>query len=619
MIDQDENSTAPEARAAGPQDAAGDPPTDGGRPRRPGGRKARLDDSALPELLRRIVTDVVRATRLWRSERDDVTGELIAHFTDGLEPGESAQSLAAAFGEPQQAARLIRRAKRRQRPLAWKIWGRSVQVVLIVLVVVVGLYVAATIRLITGTPDIRSDYLADINALAQAVPEDERAWVDYRRAVQQLGVLPLAFHKHGTDLRPGDPQWYDIVSLLDEHAETLELVREASRRPGLGFVVGFGIDSADAPLWPHLEPATDDTVMDGNLWSILMPHLRELRNLAQLLILDARRAADAGDGTLLMADIAAALAIAEQARETPLIGCDLVALSVIRTAIAAAGEILGEQPEVLTDGQLRELAHRLAALQGGRLDVRLAGEILAFRDLMQRLYTDDGAGGGRLTAQGLGAFGGGTMGPLAPAAAMVVAGRQEMTNEFNRWFAVAEAESAKPLWRQDAALVDREIHRLKQSWVYSTRYHPIVTFMPALTRIGRLPELVTQERDALSAAIALELYRRRTGSWPPSLAELVPDLLPRVPPDRFKGDALRYRLVAGKPLLYSVGADGVDDGGEPPVAPGGRPVPNRATLVDLDGEPVAEGDWILWPPARPEARRIDSERRARQDGAYTGS
>ena len=43
------------------------------------------------------------------------------------------------------------------------------------------------------------------------------------------------------------------------------------------------------------------------------------------------------------------------------------------------------------------------------------------------------------------------------------------------------------------------------------------------------------KRDGILVALSLEVYRRRHGSWPKTLNELSPDLLPTVPRDRFTG------------------------------------------------------------------------------------
>ena len=67
--------------------------------------------------------------------------------------------------------------------------------------------------------------------------------------------------------------------------------------------------------------------------------------------------------------------------------------------------------------------------------------------------------------------------------------------------------------------------------------------------------------DAGLAGLALREYRRRHGAYPNALAELVPETLPRTPIDYVDGAPLRYRRSSAGYLLYSVGENGVDDGG----------------------------------------------------------
>src|SRR5205085_10074692 len=78
------------------------------------------------------------------------------------------------------------------------------------------------------------------------------------------------------------------------------------------------------------------------------------------------------------------------------------------------------------------------------------------------------------------------------------------------------------------------------------------------------------------AALAVERHRLARGAWPASLDALVPDFLPGVPDDPFDGRPLRYRRLADGVVVYSVGPDGADDGGnlaEPlPRPPDGKDV-----------------------------------------------
>jgi hypothetical protein len=71
------------------------------------------------------------------------------------------------------------------------------------------------------------------------------------------------------------------------------------------------------------------------------------------------------------------------------------------------------------------------------------------------------------------------------------------------------------------------------------------------------------------AAIAVKRYQLRHGHRPPSLEALVPEFLTVVPYDYMSGKALGYRLgTDGNYVLYSVGEDGKDDGGDPTPSSG---------------------------------------------------
>jgi len=79
-------------------------------------------------------------------------------------------------------------------------------------------------------------------------------------------------------------------------------------------------------------------------------------------------------------------------------------------------------------------------------------------------------------------------------------------------------------------------------------------------------EATLQANTRLAAtAFAVERFRLAKGRLPNSLAELAPQFLDAIPTDPFDGQSLRYRLLARGYIIYSVGADGQDDGGrEPP-------------------------------------------------------
>ncbi len=86
----------------------------------------------------------------------------------------------------------------------------------------------------------------------------------------------------------------------------------------------------------------------------------------------------------------------------------------------------------------------------------------------------------------------------------------------------------------------------------------------SLMRSGPRALQAEAARELALAAIALQRYELRHGRPAPNLEALVPDFLPSLPWDYFDGRPLRYCLLPeGGFLLYSVGMDGRDDGGNP--------------------------------------------------------
>jgi hypothetical protein len=78
-------------------------------------------------------------------------------------------------------------------------------------------------------------------------------------------------------------------------------------------------------------------------------------------------------------------------------------------------------------------------------------------------------------------------------------------------------------------------------------------------------------RTAMTA-LAAERFRLRHGHWPKTLEELTPDFIARVPRDPFANGPVRLVVLDDGIIIYSVGDDRHDDGGEivSNLPPGGR-------------------------------------------------
>jgi hypothetical protein len=64
-----------------------------------------------------------------------------------------------------------------------------------------------------------------------------------------------------------------------------------------------------------------------------------------------------------------------------------------------------------------------------------------------------------------------------------------------------------------------------------------------------------------AAALAVERYRREKQHWPDGWADLVPRFLREMPADPYDGAPLRYRRLGDGVVVYSLGPDRRDDGG----------------------------------------------------------
>ena len=568
-----------------------------------------IAEACLPPPIAQLITDVVRRSRLWKRERMEVAQELIAHFADGRDAGIQPDELARQFGSIDQAARLIRRAKRRNRPRWWRAWIRMWQIAGCVVLLGVLVYAWSAIRVFSGSPTPRHDYLADLNRDAVAVPASERAWPRYREALVAMSPQPQIEGPMSRLPRDDDAGWTQWSAYVRDHSEALGKIRAAAMMPRLGYVASFGINPEDQSLWPQTaqDPRPEGAQL---LIGVLVPHLAELRKTSRALNFDALLAAHEGDGERAAADLIAMLGLAQHMRQTPVFIADLVSFAILAQMLHATGTILYAWPEVFSDTQLSAIAHRIAGFSGGgRLQATLDGERALQRDFIQHAFTDDGSGNGHITDEGLRLYseilswnselekelGASVASPaIAPLAALVVADRQAVTDEYDRLMDLIERDLSTPLWKIDHFQSDREVQRYVPSLLLNTRYLGIGILLSALSHAVITTEQTTQLRDATLVAIGLELYRREHNRWPATLDAIVPQWLPEVPPDRFDGSPVRYALIDGKPVVYSIGTDRDDDGGRAAVLADGTRDDNVKRLY---GHPPVDGDWILWPPA----------------------
>ncbi|TKJ33954.1 MAG: hypothetical protein CEE38_19105 [Planctomycetes bacterium B3_Pla] len=107
-------------------------------------------------------------------------------------------------------------------------------------------------------------------------------------------------------------------------------------------------------------------------------------------------------------------------------------------------------------------------------------------------------------------------------------------------------------------VVDAIATRLRSTSQHSILLH---TFGRSLPRITVDFDTLAHVRTA-RVALAVQRYRLAVGKLPDTLADLVPAYLDGVPRDPFDGNDLRYRKLEPGFVVYSIGQDLSDDGGQ---------------------------------------------------------
>lgn len=567
-----------------------------------------LADAALPNEISGLVREVVRATRLKRHEKADVAAELVAHFQDGLDSGATTAELLGSFGDVRTAALLIRRGKIRNRSALWHATRFTTRAVGALFCSMVVIYVALLIRMISGSPTISRNYLAEMNAPVDRIPVAQRAWPKWREA---LRALPEPKVDPDGDLSRATGDVACSPEYAVEAATALRLAREAAKLPHLGVKLSVGQGEFTLDDKPQAG-SRGDSLVDQSLIGVLLAPLGKMRQMCHPLATEAIAAARAGNSELAVEDLEALVALADHVGEVPTLISELVSLAIYAKTLETIKQLLVDSPTMLSEAQWKAIAHRLAAYHGGTIRPDLAIERVFFADVVQRLYTDDGHGDGRLV---------GNVGVLTgalqqyqsgsamqfdigmPIASALMAGRADLVAKYDELMSASVEESTIPLWKKGESRVDALLREINSSVLSRSRYLLISILMPSLQRASIQGEIVTQQRDATLVAIALQMFHRRNGRYPAALGELTPALLPSVPVDRFDGFALRYRVNGGQPVLYSVGADGDDDGGRVPATESGRKAISQWLSPSERANQVnpPEGDWVLWPPLKPVA------------------
>jgi hypothetical protein len=500
---------------------------------------------------------------------------------------------------------------------------RIALIVFVGVAVLGGWYGVVAYRYWNNPPQLTRNYSEELNAPVRDVPEAERAWPVYREVmtklartspdasirVRECGRVPFTVAD-----RVKGPRF------LRREAALLERVRAASLLPSLGHILSTEISMEDARLRVRHEnegrrqqreyAGPLPAVWNPPLLSVQLMPVAEMGELIALLQADACMAAREYDADRMVDDLLAIMRIADQFREIPILINDMVSVNYFSDALRTWGYLMDTAGDLFDESKLRRLEAQANSFAGGELRLRLVGERMQFADIVQRCYADDGSGDGYLFLPALGEAIGErqelalTTRLIAPISTIAFFKRSEVILEYDRIMAIAESEVERPLWQCDSWEYHSELEAIR-----GISGHALFRLAPrGIDRWHHSIELVVQQRDAILTASALLRYRLQHDRWPEDLETLVPERLPELPLDRPTGMPLGYRLLNGRPILYSRGYDGTDDGGLESSSltegqPGekvGSPAHVRTywILPNKDAD-AANRDILLWPVISP--------------------
>jgi len=597
----------------------------------------------LPICAADFITFIIKKMRYRRKVRADVQAELAGHFEDGLkdcksdeEKEQRAKRLIEDFGDVKLLAVLLRRAKKRCRPLWRKVFARTFQTIG-VLILCLSVYL---VWFLTGKPVVIVDYVAELNRIVRPVADESlNATPFYHRAAELFKKLPDNFFEFLKKYKETVPEakwrseeWefhrrifeylseYHSKSIDEEKKRIEERIADLTSRllskkynevtPAQKQLIEKWLESNNEALelviagskkpyyWPKYETGEENT---GEMMAVLLPHLSEFRKLVYALRWRAWLSVEDGRYEDAFSDIKTCYRFGKhiKSKDTFLIE-QLVGIAFESLTVRTLRSILSEHKIDSTKlVELQQDFERMTADENFTLSLKF--EKLCMYDAIQRCFTEDRLGGGHLSLDGLRLVGSMTDSDLFE---FVLEGRhwttplhilfthpnkresREMTDSYYEfWDEIVHKTPAQT--RAEGIDIEKEAMEI----IKDNLLLDILT--PALGRINEISHLTKAEVEVTLTIIAILRYRQDTSDYPQNLQELVAaGYLKKIPLDPFSDRPLIYKKTDEDFILYSFGYDFDDDGGQ----------------VYRDGEGRVrpwgdEGDEVFWPVPKSEIKK----------------
>jgi hypothetical protein len=545
----------------------------------------------LPARAAAFIRLVIRQMGYRKKIRQHVQTELAAHFEDGLkdcktdrEREQQAQQLIADFGDAKLLAVLMRRAKKRCRPL-WRKAALAICKVVLIMVACLFFYI---VWFLSGEPVISTNYLAQLNRVVPpAADESLNAAPLYDKAGRMVKEMP-------DDVWRALLEKYDEATLaerqlveqwLNDNQQIFELIADGARKPY---------------YWRQYK--TDDGTVET--MAVLVPDLSYFRRLAFALRWRIWRSVEQGRYEDAFRDVKSCYRLGRHLRGDKTLIEQLVGIALEALATGTLREILWEHK--IESSKLAALQRDLERMIAHEdFTMSLKAERLFVYDEIQRAFTG-GPGSDHIIPE--------RIQQLAPEI-MVISTKQEGTDtdnslryrngdwldqvffaicyEFcepggafyaariflNRWAYMLflhpdkqetrkAAEQFFDYWQNVAAKTPAQLHAeqtdIKEQSMRIVRGNVLLEIgASSLERIFLQTYTLRANVEAVVTIIAILRYYQDTGDYSENLNRLITaGYLEKLPIDPYSDEQFVYKREGDSFILYGFGRNFKDDGGE---------------------------------------------------------
>jgi len=539
----------------------------------------KTEHNNVPAVVTDYIDAIIKKMRYRKKVRAEVRRELADHFADALagcnnddERNAQAQAMIEEFGDAMLLGVLLRRAKKRCRPLWRTLIVRAFQMVGILFMMLI-LYIG---WFFSGRPIITTNYLEVMNSQVRPVADDnQNASPFYRKAIDAF-VLPPTLPPADDpslppELQPAAPEVLDIsprplatmtsqekqflADWLAANEQSETLIRQGNRKPY---------------YWQTYSTNSETSELMG----VLLPDLADYRRLANLLCMKALWQAQHGQLNDSLDTVLESYQFGRHLHNKNILIEQLVAIAIKANAMKSMRIILAEHADQLDKTTLTAVRNHLAEIVSTEdFLIGFEGEKLFMYDEIQRSFTQTRIGSSHLFIQRISRLGSLTGSDYGAAGQwfhilFTHPDREETLAAADRFYAAMDefARYSPAQLRQKGININERVEELIKGNFF------LSILIPALERVAEVAHRSKAESLATLAVLAILEYQKQSGSLPQSLDALVSSgLLQSVPVDPYSNQPLVYKITDAGFTLYSVGPNFNDDDGVMGTDEQGRP------------------------------------------------